>query len=101
MNCPDNFNYTSTDFGCIPNFDPGAFVSKFYAIGLGAIGSVAILFIIYGGYLIIFSQGNRMRVQKGQRFVTYAIFGLILAIFAFVFIQVIGVDILHLPGFNS
>lgn len=101
MACPDNYNYTSTDFGCIPNFDPGAFTSKFYTIGLGVVGSISILFIIYGGYLILFSQGNTMTLQKGKRYLTYAIFGLLLAIFGFVFIQVIAVDILHLPGFNT
>jgi len=101
MNCPDNFNYISTDFGCIPLFDPGKFVSKFYAVGLGAIGSVAVLFIIYAGYLIIFSQGNQVTLQKGKRYLTYAILGLLLAIFGFVFVQFIAVDLLHLPGFNG
>src|SRR5437868_7015462 len=101
MNCPDNFNFIKTDFGCIQLFDPGLFVSKFYAIGLGIIGSVSILFIIYGGYLILFSQGNQATVQKGKRYLTYSILGLLLAIFGFVFVQVIAVDILHLPGFNK
>lgn len=101
MNCPDNYNYTKTDFGCLPNFDPGTFVSKFYAIGLGVIGSVSLLFIIYAGYLILFSQGNQVTLQKGKRYLTYSILGLLLAIFGFVFVQVIAVDILHLPGFNN
>jgi hypothetical protein len=90
---------TSTELGCIPN-DPVGFVAKFYAIGLSLIGGVSILFIIYGGYLILVSQGNPERINNGKSYIFYAIIGLLLAIFGFVFIQVIAIDILHIPGFK-
>ena len=96
MSCPDG---VQTDLGCIPN-DPFAFVAKFYGIGLGIIGGVALLFIIYGGYIILTSQGDPNQLNTGKSYIYYAIAGLILAIFGFVFIQVIAVDILHIPGFN-
>ncbi|OGH15015.1 MAG: hypothetical protein A2860_01030 [Candidatus Levybacteria bacterium RIFCSPHIGHO2_01_FULL_37_33] len=89
----------STDLGCIPN-DPFGFVSKFYAVGLGLIGGVALLFIIYGGYIILTSQGQSDQLGRGKSYIYYAIAGLLLAIFGFVFIQVIAVDILHIPGFK-
>jgi len=89
----------STDLGCIPN-DPYAFVAKFYGIGLGIIGGVALLFIIYGGYIILTSQGQPAQLGRGKSYIYYAIAGLLLAIFGFVFIQVIAVDILHIPGFE-
>ncbi len=89
----------STDLGCIPN-DPFAFVVKFYGIGLGLIGGVALLIIIYGGYIILTSQGQSDQLGKGKSYIYHAIAGLLLAIFGFVFIQVIAVNILHLPGFN-
>ncbi|OGH39183.1 MAG: hypothetical protein A3B44_00685 [Candidatus Levybacteria bacterium RIFCSPLOWO2_01_FULL_38_21] len=92
-------NETSTDIGCIPN-DPIGFVAKFYSIGLGLIGGVALLFIIYGGYIILASQGQSDQLNKGKSYIYYAIAGLLLAIFGFVFIQVIAVDILHIPGFK-
>lgn len=96
MSCPDG---VQTDLGCIPN-DPFAFVAKFYGIGLGIIGGVALLFIIYGGYIILTSQGDPNQLNTGKSYIYYAIAGLLLAIFGFVFIQVIAVDILHIPGFN-
>ncbi|MEK7502558.1 MAG: hypothetical protein AAB609_03455 [Patescibacteria group bacterium] len=96
MSCPDG---VQTDLGCIPN-DPFAFVAKFYGIGLGIIGGVALLFIIYGGYIILTSQGDPNQLNTGKSYIYYAIAGLLLAIFGFVFIQVITVDILHIPGFN-
>lgn len=90
---------TSTDLGCIPN-DPIGFVAKFYGIGLGIIGGVAVLFIIYGGYIILSSQGNPQNLNRGKSYITYAIIGLILAIFGFVFVQIIAVDVLKIPGFS-
>lgn len=88
-----------TDLGCIPN-DPFQFVSKFYGIGLGLIGGVAVLFIIYGGYIILTSQGEQAQLNRGKSYIYYAIAGLLLAVFGFVFIQVIAVNILHIPGFQ-
>jgi len=90
---------TPTELGCIPN-DPVGFVAKFYAIGLGLIGGVSLLFIIYGGYIILVSQGNPEKINNGKSYILYAIIGLLLAIFGFVFIQVIAIDILHIPGFK-
>jgi glucose uptake protein GlcU len=92
-------NETSTELGCIPNTVSG-FVSKFYGIGLGLIGGVAILFIIYGGYILMTSQGRPDKISNGKSYITYAIIGLLLAIFGYIFIQVIAIDILHIPGFS-
>jgi hypothetical protein len=88
-----------TDLGCIPN-NPYAFVAKFYGIGLGLIGGVAVLFIIYGGYIILSSQGNPVALNRGKSYIMYAIIGLLLAIFGFVFVQIIAVNVLKIPGFS-
>ena len=90
---------TPTDLGCIPN-DFIGFVSSFYGIGLGFIGGVAVLFIMYGGYVILTSQGNPQALNKGKSYIMYAIIGLLLAILGFVFIQVIGANVLGIPGFK-
>jgi glucose uptake protein GlcU len=92
-------NCSPTDLGCIPN-DPVGFVAKFYGIGLGIIGGLAVLFIIYGGYIILSSQGNPQNLNKGKSYIMYAIIGLLLAIFGYVFVQIIAVDVLKIPGFS-
>ncbi len=97
MNC--QVNETWTELGCIPNTVPG-FVSKFYGIGLGLIGGVALIFIIYGGYIITTSRGNPDRLKEGKSYIIYAIIGLLLAVFGYVFIEVIAVDVLQIPGFS-
>ena len=88
-----------TDFGCLPD-SPAGFVSKFYAWGLGLIGLVGLLFLIIGGYHILISRGDPTQLQTGKSYITYAIIGILLAIFGFVFIEVIAKNILHIPGFT-
>lgn len=88
-----------TELGCIPT-DPLGFVARFYSIGLGLIGGLAVLFIIYGGYLLMTSQGDLRRVESGKSYIIYSIMGLLLAIFGYVFMQIIVVDVLKLPGFS-
>lgn len=97
MNC--SVSEVRTDLGCIPT-DPIGFVAKFYSIGLSLIGGVALLFIIFGGYLVLTSSGNPQQLQKGKSYIFYAIIGLLLAIFGYVFVQIIVVDVLHIPGFG-
>lgn len=86
--------------GCFPN-DPVGFATKFYGYGLSMVGMLAVICLIYGGYVIMTSRGNPARVSNGKSYIYYAIAGLLLAIFGFVFIQVVVVDILHVPGFKS
>ena len=89
-----------TDLGCLPTDDPLQFTSKIYGAGLGLIGGVGLLFIIYGGYTILTSQGNSDQIRKGRNTIFYAIGGIILAIAGYAVYQIVGVDVLHAPGFN-
>jgi glucose uptake protein GlcU len=97
MNCAAN--EIATDFGCFPN-DPVGFVQKFYSVGLGFVAGVALIALIIGGYLVLTSKGVPERVNNGKAFIYYAIMGLLLAIFGYVFIEVVIVDVLHVPGFK-
>jgi hypothetical protein len=93
-------NGVQTEIGCVPK-DPWGFASAYYAYGLGLIGGLSVLFIIFGGYLMLTSEGNPNRLNNGKTFIFYALFGLVLAIFGFVFVEVIAVDILKIPGFSN
>lgn len=89
----------ATELGCLPN-NPIGFAQKFYGIGLSLIGMVGFLFLIYGGYQVMTSGGNPEQLQKGKEYIFYAIVGLLLAIFGFVFIELIAGGILRIPGFS-
>lgn len=88
----------NTELGCFPN-DPVGFVQKFYPLGLGLVGGIALLTLILGGYVILTSKGDPQRVNIGKSYLYYSIAGLLLAIFGYVFIQTVIVDILKVPGF--
>ena len=97
VTCP--ISQVATDFGCLPN-NPIGFVAGFYQIGLPIVGGVALVAMIIGGYTIMTSQGDQQRVKAGKSWIFYAIGGLLLAIFGYVFIQTVAVDILKIPGFS-
>ena len=91
-------NEVATDLGCLPA-DPVGFVEKFYGWGLGLLSFVAILFMIIGGYYIMTSRGNPETLARGKSFIFYSIAGVLLAVFGFVFIEIIT-GALQIPGFN-
>lgn len=97
MNCAPN--EVLTDFGCVPD-DPIGFVGKFYGIGLSILGMIAFLFLIIGGYYILTSQGSPEKLRKGREYILYSLLGVLLAVFGFVFVQIIAGDVLKIPGFN-
>jgi len=87
------------NFICIPE-DPAGFAARFYTVGLSVVGSLAVLFLIYGAYVIMMSRGNPTELQKGKSYLFYALAGLFLAIFGYFLIEVAFIDILHIPGFE-
>lgn len=93
-------NEIQTDFGCWPN-DPIGFVQKFYGYGIGFAAGLALIVLIIGGYSILTSQGDPNKINVGKSFIIYAIIGLLLAIFGYVFFQLVAIDILHIPGFSK
>ncbi len=80
---------------------PEKFVGSIMGLILGLSGGIAVLLIIVSGYRLMASQGNPEKVQGAKESLTSAIVGLLFIIFALVILQVIGVDILQLPGFDK
>jgi hypothetical protein len=84
---------------CIPT-DVGAFVSRYYGYGLSMIGGLSLIFIMFGGYIVLTSKGDPVRLNNGKSYIGYAIVGLLLAIFGYAFTELVVIDILKLPGFS-
>lgn len=57
---------------------------------LALLGIIAVLFIIIGGYKMVTSNGQEKAFESGQKTVTYAVIGLVVAVLAFTIITVIG-----------
>lgn len=87
-----------TDLGCIPT-DPTGFTTNLYQIGLGLVGLVALLFFIYGAYLVLSSQGDPQKLNSGKNYISYSIIGLVLAVAGYAFYQFVARGVLGIPGF--
>lgn len=86
-----------TTFGCIPGTQ-GGFVSFFLRIAVMLGGAISLLTIIYGGFLLLTSSGDPVKLVRGKAAIFSAVGGLLLVIFSLVILRVIGVDILGIPG---
>lgn len=87
---------TNTAFGCVSN-DPASLVNQIMSVALGAAGGVAFLMLVYGGFKMVFSQGNPETIQGAREVITGAIVGLLVVIFSVFFLTLIGINILGLP----
>lgn len=90
--CPTAFGNISTD--------PAGFIKSVFTILLSLAGGVALLLIMFSGYRLMTSQGNPERVQAAREQLTSAVVGLLFIIFSVAILQIIGVDILKIPGFT-
>jgi hypothetical protein len=54
---------------------------------LGIVGSVALLFFIYGGFVFIFSGGSEQKVTQGKQILINSIIGLVIVFTSFLIIQ--------------
>lgn len=81
--------------------DPANFVRSFFGILLSLAGGIAIILIILSGYRLMSSGGNPEKVQAAREQLTSAIVGLLFIIFSLSILQIIGVDILHIPGLTK
>ncbi len=100
-NQSDNGNCLSVETGVgTISTQPANFVNSIYRILLGLAGGVALLLIIGAGYQMMTSQGNPEKVKEARERLTSAIVGLLFIIFSFTILQIIGVQILQIPGFK-
>lgn len=68
---------------------PTQFIGNIIRLLLGIAGAVAVLFIIYGGYLYITSAGNSEQAEKGRTTLTNALIGVVIIILSYVMVTVI------------
>jgi hypothetical protein len=93
----DTFNSTFGGFST----DPEGFIQKVFAVLLSVSGGIALLLIMRSGYSLMTAQGNPEKINNAREQLVAAIVGLIFLIFSFVFLELIGYDILHIPGFQG
>ena len=56
---------------------------------LGLAGLVAVAFLIYGGFVYIFSGGNLTKAEDGKKAVFNALIGLVIIILSYVIVRIV------------
>lgn len=86
--------------GCIPAGNTSELVGWLLGRGIALGGGIAFLLIIFASIKIITAAGDPEKLKGGKELLTAAISGLIFIIFSLFLLRLIGVDILHIPGFG-
>jgi len=90
-------NRLYTAIGCFPIGDAQSSMVFIFRWALGIGGGISFLLIILASFQITSSSGNPEKIQAGRELLTSAIAGLIMLIFSFYILKVIGVDLFKLP----
>ncbi len=65
------------------------FILRILRIFIAGIGLFAVLFIIIGGFRLVFSQGDSEAAEGGKKTITYAVAGLVVALISFAFVAIV------------
>lgn len=96
--CPEN--KCQTAIGEFDVTNPATIITRVFSIILGISSFGALILLLVAGFNLITSNGNKEKVAAARETITSAILGLLFIIFAIVILEVIGVDILRIPGFS-
>lgn len=61
-------------------------VGRIIAAIIGIIGAIALLYFVYGGVLLLTSQGNTEQIRKGKDTLIWAILGIAVVIASYAFL---------------
>ena len=95
----DGTDGINTALGCLStDARYGGFVGDILRLSVALGGGIALLIIIYGIFTITTSAGIPDKIKAGQDLITSAVTGLIFIVFSLVLLNIIGVQLLAIPG---
>lgn len=97
--CADGNDGIITSLGCIPT-NPAPFIGWLFGLAISIGGGIAFLLLSWGSFLLITSSGNPEQLKSGQEIIVSAGAGLLFIIFSVFLLNLIGVNILQIPGFS-
>jgi len=92
---------SGTSLGFNNQTGASSFVQKLLDVIFSLAGSIAFLYLMYGGFVVLTSQADPERLNYGKRLVYGAITGLIITISSVFIVNLIGSGILRIPGFTG
>jgi hypothetical protein len=92
-------NEIKTTAGCVPT-PPNNLLTTIFRAGLEVAGGIALLLMIYSAVKMILSKGNKGQLKSAQDQFSSAFIGLLFVVFSLLLLQLIGVNVLNIPGFS-
>ncbi len=92
---------SGTQVGFNNNTGASSFVQKLIEVITGFAGGLALLYLMYGAFIILTSQADPEKLNYGRRLIYGAITGLIITLSAVFIVNLIGLKILRIPGFSQ
>jgi hypothetical protein len=89
-----------TAVGCLQTSNEGL-VRDLVRLLMGVSGTVALLSILGGAFMLSISQGDTNKVKQGRELIMAAVGGLVFMIFSIIILQFVGVSLLHIPGLSQ
>ena len=89
-----------TAIGSINVESPQELIKSLFSFVLVISTFAAIIIIIYAGYALMTSGADKEKIAGARETITSAIVGLLFIILSIVILEIIGVDILRIPGFG-
>jgi hypothetical protein len=77
---------------------PQGFIETLFRFVLMIASFGGIIIIIYAGYVFMTSRGDKEKIAGARETLTAAIVGLLFIVLSIVILEIIGVDILQIPG---
>ena len=96
LNEDDGIN---TAIGCIKVGSGNDLVNTILRLALGVGGGLALALILYGTFIVTTSAGIPDKLKAGGEIITSAIIGLIFILLSIFLVNLIGINILGIPGF--
>ncbi len=92
--------FIETAIGRISVESPEKFILSIFQFALVIAAFGGVILIMVSGYMMMISAGDKEKVQGARETITAAIVGLLFIVLSIVILEIIGVDILRLPGFT-
>lgn len=96
----NDYPHIQTAIGCLDT-TPERLTSIIITIAIGVAGGLAFLFLVSGAFKLITSGGDPDNIQAAKERITSALAGLLLIVFSVVILQIVGIQVLGLPGFTG
>ena len=85
-----NFVFAQADLGMeygeqigLSNTDPRVIIARVIQVALGFLGIIAVVLIMYAGWLWMTSEGNEEKIEKAKKILKNAVIGLIIILSSF------------------